>query len=383
MGVNPAAPLDLTPFGLVLMAGSLWYVVGRGRLFRTGPAVRNLAAERTIDQLGDPVLVMDRADRIVRANAAASPLLRCSPTEAVGRTFEDVFAGDPDDVPGAGTAEFRDDAGGETYDVQVTPVTNDLGEDIGRTAVFRNVTQRRNRRQRLEVLNRVLRHNLRNDMSVVLGRLELVEERLEAEDLREHVAIARESATELVEAGEKARDLNHLVDADAAVETCSVRALVERVVEDARESHPAATIRTTTADATPRTRPELLALVLENLVENAIRHTDSRTVEVAVHPTSSGVEIVVSDDGPGIPEAEIRVLEGLESPLEHGSGLGLWLVNWATAEFEGSLAFESTDDGARVRVEVPDLGQPDAPTGASAETDGTPAPAQPPAGSGG
>jgi signal transduction histidine kinase len=314
MGVNPVAPLDLTPFGLVLMAGSLWCVVGRGRLFRTGRAVRNLAAERTIEQLGDPVLVLDRGERIVRANAAAAPLLGCSPSEAVGRALGDVFAGDPGEVPGSGTAEFRDDGRGETYDVQVTPVTNDLGEQVGRTAVFRNVTERRNRRQRLEVLNRVLRHNLRNDMNVVLGRLELVEERLEAEELREHVAIARETSAELVELGEKARELGTLVDADTPAEACSVPALVDRIAEHARESHRTATIRTVGPAVSIRTRPALLSVVIENLVENAIVHTAARTVRVSVEPTTSGVEIVVADDGPGIPEEETRVLDGGRIP---------------------------------------------------------------------
>ncbi len=56
------------------------------------------------------------------------------------------------------------------------------------------------------------------------------------------------------------------------------------------------------------------------------------------------VRIEIRDDGPGIPEAEIRPLsEGRETPLEHTSGLGLWLAHWIVEASEGSLSFEDND----------------------------------------
>jgi nitrogen-specific signal transduction histidine kinase len=67
---------------------------------------------------------------------------------------------------------------------------------------------------------------------------------------------------------------------------------------------------------------------------------------------------VIDDNGPGIPQPEIDILEsGNETALEHGSGLGLWLANWGTKQLEGNLSFDVDDDGTRVAVSVPCLQQ--------------------------
>jgi signal transduction histidine kinase len=63
---------------------------------------------------------------------------------------------------------------------------------------------------------------------------------------------------------------------------------------------------------------------------------------------------VISDDGPGIPDHEISVLQNAEeTELEHGSGLGLWLIKWGTDTFGGSITFDM-EDGTEVRIQFPE-----------------------------
>jgi signal transduction histidine kinase len=66
--------------------------------------------------------------------------------------------------------------------------------------------------------------------------------------------------------------------------------------------------------------------------------------------------IEVRDDGPGIPEQERSVLlEGTETPLRHGSGLGLWLVYWGVVRLGGDLQFREREPrGSTVAVRLPD-----------------------------
>jgi signal transduction histidine kinase len=103
---------------------------------------------------------------------------------------------------------------------------------------------------------------------------------------------------------------------------------------------------------------DLVESALLNVVDNAIEHNDRVVPEVGVevgHVTHDGVdyvEVAVADNGPGIPASERRVFEeGTETPLSHGSGLGLWLTQWIVTRSNGRLSFEENDPrGTVVRV---------------------------------
>jgi signal transduction histidine kinase len=59
------------------------------------------------------------------------------------------------------------------------------------------------------------------------------------------------------------------------------------------------------------------------------------------------VAVTVSDDGPGLPETEREVLTGKMSvtPLDHGSGLGLWLVRWIVTAYGGDVTYADRPNG--------------------------------------
>ena len=119
--------------------------------------------------------------------------------------------------------------------------------------------------------------------------------------------------------------------------------------------------RTVTANA------HLLQIVLDNLVENAIKFTElDGHVGLVCRHTGSGVAITVSDDGCGIPpQDQERVFERFyqvtssrsapEGPEKRGTGLGLSIVRHAVAAMEGTVRLESTlNVGTQVTVAIPD-----------------------------
>ncbi|MEF8851938.1 MAG: ATP-binding protein [Haloarculaceae archaeon] len=96
-----------------------------------------------------------------------------------------------------------------------------------------------------------------------------------------------------------------------------------------------------------------LELAVRELVENALEHTDSDVRVTAEATGDDYVEVRVADDGPGIARQERGVIEkGEETALEHGSGVGLWLVAWAVREYGGTVEFADRDDGTTVVVRL-------------------------------
>jgi signal transduction histidine kinase len=106
---------------------------------------------------------------------------------------------------------------------------------------------------------------------------------------------------------------------------------------------------------------DLLRRVLENLVDNAIRHAPEATqVEVAADRADGGVAISVSDDGPGIP-AELRervfdrfVQVGSERLISRaGRGLGLAFCKLAVEAHGGSICVLERSPGTSFRILLP------------------------------
>jgi signal transduction histidine kinase len=221
-------------------------------------------------------------------------------------------------------------------------------------------------RARLSVLNRVLRHNIRNDAAVVMGITENLAERTsgEAAELADSAAA---KTGELVGLGEKAREIEAVTDVDAdAFEPVDLASPVATVVEAHGESGDGGSDDVAfdvdvPADLRVVTAERVLYSVLEELVGNAVEHADGTPVrvEISATPADEGrVELVVADDGPGIPSHELAALEqGVETALDHGSGLGLRLVSWGVSTLGGELSFdESAWGGTAVRVVLPRAG---------------------------
>ncbi|KAB1196570.1 MULTISPECIES: histidine kinase N-terminal 7TM domain-containing protein [Haloferax] len=214
----------------------------------------------------------------------------------------------------------------------------------------RDVTNRYRYEQRLRVLNRVLRHDLRNDMNVILGHADLLlDERIPAE-AKDHATTIKRKAHSLVELGEQTRQIDTTLDRQSS--DLSPVELVERIdaqLDDIESNYPRAIISRDLPDEQWVYADDLVESALKNLLENALEHNDRILPEVCVTidetPVSTDfVEVRISDNGPGIPDAELAVLEsGTETPLQHISGLGLWLVHWIIDRSNGRLHFTENE----------------------------------------
>lgn len=104
-----------------------------------------------------------------------------------------------------------------------------------------------------------------------------------------------------------------------------------------------------------------LRRALTNVLKNAIEHSPrGGNVEVAVGMGDGTVDVVVSDEGPGIPPDEIeRVFDRFyrsdpaRSRERGGTGLGLAISRWALRQMHGDVTIRSGSDGTAVRLTLP------------------------------
>jgi PAS domain S-box-containing protein len=229
------------------------------------------------------------------------------------------------------------------------------GRFQGTVGVVRDITNRKQREEWLQVLNRILRHNLRNQMNVISGRAELLAEK-SPPAAREQVETINDAIEELVQISEKTVQVqNALMEARSSREQTDAVEIVTTVCEDFRNREYPVDLSLETPDSARVHADESLAIVIENLLENAVEHTDQNrpTIDVSVTPEASGpeawVEIRIADEGPGIPPAELETLRrGEVTPLRHGSGIGLWLVKWLVERYGGDVSFRERNNGGSV-----------------------------------
>jgi signal transduction histidine kinase len=404
--IGPVPQLQLAPLMFVPHMVLDAYAFDRAEMFDRNPTTSRAAERTAIDDLRDPILALALDRRVVRLNPAAEAVLDVDAETArdrpladfldlpvgVGDEATDADGDDPgDDEAGGGSRETvridaADGAGRRTYAVSVSRLTDPNGTHVGYTVVLSDVTERERRRQQLEVLNRILRHNLRNDAGVVHGYGEILRDRLDDPELVRMADAVERRAGALAALGEKAGTVERLL-ADSDPMPTDVRELSESVVADARERDDAAAVELTVddeggaaadggegADWTTHVRPDALEAVVENTVENAIDHHDGEGTEREDGGTwvraslrregdaeaegggdDARFVLTVEDDGPGIPDHEVEAVEsGRETALEHGSGLGLWVVAWGAAAVGADVTYADREPrGTRVTVSIP------------------------------
>jgi len=331
----------------------LWLAVTEYDLFDQLPASRSVGRQTAFEASDSAIVVINNEGNISDLNPAARDLFSVSAFDTVGASLDDLLPAtvDSSSLRDAEPIIFRMPNSDTVVEAVMTTATDDSGTPIGRTTVFTDITAERRRQQRIQVLNRVLRHNLRNDLNVAKGYVDVM-----ADGGDETETYQRKIETlldDLVTIGKKAQNTEHVLDADPLAESATpLPALITDALDSVAEEYDDVPVSGSVPKSTAvRINPVVIGSIIEELIENAVRHTDSA---VTVSYDAESATLIVADEGPGIHDDEIAVLDNAqETDLEHGSGLGLWLVKWGTDSFGGSVEFDTDETGTRVRVSIP------------------------------
>ncbi|MCF2207925.1 HAMP domain-containing histidine kinase [Halobacterium salinarum] len=247
-----------------------------------------------------------------------------------------------------------------SYLYQQVVLRDEAGEVSEVVGIATDITDQKHREQELELLNRIIRHDIRNDMAVVLGWAELLEDHVDDEGC-EYLQKILASGEHVVELTETAREYVETVvsDEEVTVEPVPLGSVLETELSVCEESFPEAEF--VLDDVPPDVEVAancMLSSVFRNLLNNAVQHNDADTphVEVSAVVRDDEVEVRIADNGPGVPDDHKDTVfgkgeRGLGSP---GTGIGLYLAGTLVTEYGGNIWVEDNEPtGAVFVVQLP------------------------------
>ncbi|MFB6298098.1 MAG: histidine kinase N-terminal 7TM domain-containing protein [Salinirussus sp.] len=326
--VTGILPPELSVTGISYgVAGAAFGVATfRYRLLRAAPVGR----ERLVERMTDPVVMLDREERVVDCNPAARELVD-APADWRGTTAEDFFRPLPvrarrivEGQPVESPVTVENDGKRRDFAPDISRIGDDQGLADAHLIVLRDITVQKEREQELQRQNERLdqfastvSHDLRNPLNVAQLRADLARRECDSQhfdalgDALEQMEVLIDDLLTFARSGDSA-------DEQTAVDLAEVAEASWKTVETSQ-----ATLRVET-DLTVRADRNRLQQLLENLYRNAIEH-GGPAVTVTVGAADDG--FYVADDGPGIPDSErTEIFERGYSTSEAGTGFGLAIV---------------------------------------------------------
>ena len=214
-------------------------------------------------------------------------------------------------------------------------------------------------RDQLALLNQLVRHDIRNDIQLVMSHAELLRAAV-PEDDQHHVETVVEQAEHIVELTRAVRELEAVItgDEEPSLSPVNLGAVLQTEADKVRSAHRVDgrdVVVTGTDDLPSDTRVaanEMLSSVFGNLLSNAVIHNDSDQprIEVGVERGDGWVEVTVADNGPGIPESDRETVfgRGEMGADSQGTGLGLYLVDRLVELYGGEVWISDHDSGGTV-----------------------------------
>jgi PAS domain S-box-containing protein len=328
-GLNPLAPLELTPFAFLITGVVIAWSVLRFQLLAIVPVGR----DRVIEEIAEGMLVLDTDNRIVDINPAACQLLGRAARESIGQPATTILALWPTAIDrshsiGATHQELAlvEGAHARYFDLRISPLRTHAGRATGRVIVFHEITERKEAEVALaqakeiaETASRVksaflanMSHELRTPLTVILGTAELLR-------VGEYGALSADQQASLDRIMRRCDDLLALINAvldmskiengmlalhfDEVAISSQVDAVVAQLGPFIERQGNSLTVQYPTELGTIRTDPTRLKQVLFNLLHNANKFTARG--QIALNVT---VEAANGDEGT-LPQEQVVVFQ--------------------------------------------------------------------------
>jgi signal transduction histidine kinase len=216
------------------------------------------------------------------------------------------------------------------------------------------------RKEMIEVYDRLLRHDLGNDLQVISGFSDALLNLVDGDErTNEYAEKIHRTANEAADLIDRVGDLVKTLEQDGELQPRALEPILSDVVDTVDTKFERLTVEYDPEDFDYQVfAGDLLDSIFTNVLSNAAVHNDGEiTVKVyAEEPTPDTVVVGFADDGKGIAE-EVRdeiFQMGKKGPESDGTGLGMGLARALTESYGGTVAVRDSEQGGadfRVRLD--------------------------------
>lgn len=330
---------------------------------------KNEEKYRTIfDSANDAIMIMD-GKKFIDCNYKAEEMFGYSREDIIERTFWGLS---PEEQPNDRSSKeksiekiqqavkgespffewvFRK-KNGTDFHTEVSLNRYEIDDESRLIAVIRDVTDKKEARERKKFLHTMLRHDVGNKIQTTKGYLKLLEDKYEDDELVYKMMRAINEAQDIIEKVEKLRR----VEEEETIRDVYIESLISEVLEKFEPHLEEIDIDLEMKKERFKVKGgPLLEALFSNLIENSLKHSGCDKISIKVLSEGEDALIIFEDDGIGIPdEKKKKILEkGFKSGEKGGSGLGMYLVKEIVDNYEGVLEIKDSElGGARFDIHL-------------------------------
>ncbi|MDO8468486.1 MAG: PAS domain-containing sensor histidine kinase [Candidatus Peribacter sp.] len=247
---------------------------------------------------------------------------------------------------------------GTSFPVAITVAPIFIGKElIGAVKVFRDITKEKEIEKARSEFMSIASHQLRTPLTAIRWVLSSLKRENLTEDQAKLVKTAHETSMNMASTIRRMLMISHLEEDGMEPELEQV--ILQKELEKISRLHDAHRQRNglelaleCPQDLMVRTDKQLLIEILDNLLSNALKYTPrGGKVRMSVTKEKESIRIDVADTGYGIPQEEQKRIpekffraSNVASPVEAGTGIGLYMVYNIVRLIGGTISFISQEN---------------------------------------
>jgi PAS domain S-box-containing protein len=243
-------------------------------------------------------------------------------------------------------------------DFSVKPVTDDCGDVVLLVVEGRDITDREEKRKRMGMVQRVMRHNIRNDLTKVRGWAQIMSEEPDADTRLDHLSQIEDTLDEwekITQDMERLRDIETSTEKDGRV--IKAHSAIRSAISRCRNEYPSVEITQTSINSENVWISGIVEEAVRKLIMTMIDQPSGEESQLNLSlskPNEGWVAIEVVDTGNRMNQQEGEILStGEETALVHAQGTGIWVIRTLIKEAGGNISVQVTDTETKVAFRVP------------------------------